>query len=196
MVEPRSPRSHPWYGAVLLLPELRVLFPADDSTRGSRPDRDVGAPDDFERAQGMRDFFFEPGVARYHGHTKNLGLGRLDEQQNGLLISSSRTCRILIDDDLAFTEGLLAEACNGDNQQSRNSDYPRSDKSHLTTSVPDRRPISTSKNRFESTPTATLVFGANLSRRTGDVLVLARVGADPRIGMWIAAASFSFPSSI
>src|SRR5439155_8153712 len=31
--------------------------------------------------------------------------------------------------------------------------------------------------------TATLVLGTNLSRSTGDVLALARVGADPRIGI-------------
>ena len=64
----------------------------------------------------MRDFFFKPGVARYDGHTKNLDLGRLDEQENGLLIGSSWAGCILIDDDLAFAGGLLAEACNGDKQ--------------------------------------------------------------------------------
>src|SRR5436305_12414078 len=45
------------------------------------------------------------------------------------------------------------------------------------------RPISNSKNRVEFTSTATLVLGTNLSRSTGDVLALARVGADPRIGI-------------
>src|SRR5438034_10938671 len=45
------------------------------------------------------------------------------------------------------------------------------------------RPISNSKNRPEFTSTATLVLGTNLSRSTGDILALARVGADPRIGI-------------
>jgi len=53
--------------------------------------------------------------------------------------------------------------------------------------------MSRSKNLAESTSTATFVFGANLSRNTGDVFVPASVGADPRIGMFVAAASFSIP---
>src|SRR6266436_6656223 len=59
--------------------------------------------------------------------------------------------------------------------------------------LPDKRSISRSKNLAESTSTATLVLGTNLSRNTGDVFVLAKVGADPRIGMFAAAASFSNP---
>src|SRR5712692_7948900 len=59
--------------------------------------------------------------------------------------------------------------------------------------LPDNRPMSRAKNLAESTSTATFVLGTNLSRNTGDVLVLARVGADPRIGMFAAAASFSIP---
>src|SRR5258708_37143881 len=59
--------------------------------------------------------------------------------------------------------------------------------------LPDNRPMSRSKNLAESTSTATLVLGTNLSRNTGDVFVLARVGADPRIGMLVAAAFFSIP---
>src|SRR5438876_12149823 len=42
---------------------------------------------------------------------------------------------------------------------------------------PDRRPISRSKNLGESTSTATLALATNLSRKTGEVRVLARVGA-------------------
>src|ERR1700722_3973760 len=56
--------------------------------------------------------------------------------------------------------------------------------------LPVRRPISRSKNLAESTSTATFVFGTHLSPSTGDVFVVARVGADPRICM-LAAASFS-----
>jgi hypothetical protein len=51
----------------------------------------------------------------------------------------------------------------------------------------DRRPISKLKNFVESTSSATLALGTNLSLKTGDVLVLARVGADPRIDMLLAA---------
>src|SRR5258708_27159244 len=56
--------------------------------------------------------------------------------------------------------------------------------------LPDNRPMSRSKNLAESTSTATFVLGTNLSRNTGDVFVLARVGADPRIDMLLAAVSF------
>src|SRR5258708_419137 len=60
---------------------------------------------------------------------------------------------------------------------------------------PANRPIRNSKNRAESTSTATLVFGTNLSRTTGEVLVLAKVGAEPRIDM-LVAASFSAPGRL
>src|SRR5260370_10943996 len=59
--------------------------------------------------------------------------------------------------------------------------------------LPDNRPMSRSKNLAESTSTATFVLGTNLSRNTGDVFVLARVAAHPRIGMLGAAVSFSIP---
>ena len=52
------------------------------------------------------------------------------------------------------------------------------------------RPISISKNRAESTSTPTLVFGTNFSRTTGDVRMVANVGAEPRIAM-CSAACFS-----
>jgi hypothetical protein len=55
---------------------------------------------------------------------------------------------------------------------------------------PARRPINRSKNFAESRSTATLAFGTKPSRNTGEVLVPARVGADPRIGR-CAAACFS-----
>src|SRR5260370_9449996 len=58
---------------------------------------------------------------------------------------------------------------------------------------PDKRPISRSKNLAESTSAATLELGTNLSRKTGDVLVLPSVGADPRIGM-VTPTCFSIPA--
>src|ERR1700730_6568613 len=53
---------------------------------------------------------------------------------------------------------------------------------------PDKRPISRSKNLAETTSTATLELGTNLSRKTGDVLVIPSVGADPRIALVHPAA--------
>src|SRR6478672_6787966 len=55
----------------------------------------------------------------------------------------------------------------------------------------DRRPINRLKNFAESTSNATLALGTNLSRNTGDVRVLARVGAEPRIDIFIVAVCFS-----
>src|SRR5205823_2046323 len=63
-------------------------------------------------------------------------------------------------------------------------------KLRLNYCFPDKRPMSNSKNLAESTFTATLALGTNVSRTTGDVLVLAKVGADPRICM-VSAACFS-----
>src|SRR5260370_16158685 len=57
--------------------------------------------------------------------------------------------------------------------------------------LPDNRPMSRSKNLAESTSTATFVLGTNLSRNTGDVFVLARVGAEPPTRLVVAGASFS-----
>src|SRR6266853_5888102 len=59
--------------------------------------------------------------------------------------------------------------------------------------LPDKRPISRSKNLVESTSAATFELGTNLSRKTGDVLVLPSVGADPRIGM-VTHTCFSIPA--
>ena len=55
---------------------------------------------------------------------------------------------------------------------------------------PARRPINRSKNFAESRSTATLAFGTNPSRNTGEVVVPPSAGADPRIGR-CAAACFS-----
>src|SRR6185312_15395245 len=55
----------------------------------------------------------------------------------------------------------------------------------------DRRPINRLKNFAESTSNATLALGTNLSRNTCDVRVPARVGAEPRIDIFMAAVCFS-----
>src|ERR1700692_1378098 len=58
---------------------------------------------------------------------------------------------------------------------------------------PDSRPIRRSKNFAELTSTATLALGTNLSRTTGEVRVLASVGAEPRMDILRAAGSFFIP---
>ena len=60
--------------------------------------------------KSVRDFFFQPGIAGHDGDAKDFGLRRLDQQQDRLLIGAPGPGRILIDDDLAFAGGLLAEA--------------------------------------------------------------------------------------
>src|SRR5246127_4913611 len=60
---------------------------------------------------------------------------------------------------------------------------PKTRTRHMPHGLPASRPMNRSKKLAESTSTATFALGTNLSRRMGDVFVLARVGADPRIAM-------------
>jgi len=58
--------------------------------------------DEFEHAQSMRHFGLQPCVSSHDGDTEYICLRRLDQKQHGLLVRSSGTGSILIDDDLAL----------------------------------------------------------------------------------------------
>lgn len=53
----------------------------------------------------MGDLFGEPGVAGNYCDTKEFGLGRLDEEKNGLLVAAGGSGGVLVDDDFAFWLG-------------------------------------------------------------------------------------------
>ena len=97
---------------------------------GSRHDRNVSSPDDLEHAQRVRDFFFQPRIASHNGDAENLSLRGLDQQQDGLLIGSSRPGRVLIDDDLALSGRLLAPGWKTRREQYRDHD-PQPEQSHF-----------------------------------------------------------------
>src|SRR4029077_6250839 len=110
MIEPGSPSAHPWHGAILLFPQFRLFFTAHEWILGSWDPRNVGPSDNLEHAQSVRDLLFEPGIARHYRYAQDLRLWRLNQQQDRLLIGSSGTGSILIDDDLALARGGLLSA--------------------------------------------------------------------------------------
>src|SRR5262249_5515842 len=118
--------------------------------------------------------------------------------QHGRLIRAGWSGRILIDDDFSFA---LSPHARGQSQcHRRDTPQPTNLHAHLRITgirrathycfLPDKRPISRSKKRAESTSTATLELGTYFSRITGDVRVPESVGAEPRIRI-SAAACFS-----
>ena len=82
MIETRGPGSQPGYGAVALLPEFRFLFSPDQRILRTGHDGNVGSSDEFEHAQGVRDFGLEPLIAGHYGDAQDFGLWRLDQQQD------------------------------------------------------------------------------------------------------------------
>ena len=75
---------------------------ADQRILRSRHYRNIGSTDEFEHAQSVRHFGFEPRVAGHDGDAENIRLRRLDQQQHRLLVGSAGAGGVLIDDDLAF----------------------------------------------------------------------------------------------
>ena len=72
----------------------------------SEHDGNIGAADDLEQAQGVRDFFVPPLVPGHHGYSQHFHLRRLDHQQDSLHIAAARAGTILVDD--YFAAGLSA----------------------------------------------------------------------------------------
>ena len=102
MIKLRSPCTQPRNAAILLFPLFRFLLSPDQRILRSRHDRNVGSSDQFQHAQSVRHFRVEPLIARHHRDAQDFRLWRLDQKQHRLLVRSSRSGGILIDDDLSL----------------------------------------------------------------------------------------------
>src|SRR6266446_2600732 len=102
MIELRSPRSQPGYGAIMLLPEFRLFLRSYQRILSSRHNRNVSASDQFEHAQSVSDFRLEPLIPSDHGDAQDFRLRRLNQQQCRLQVGAGGSGGVLIDDDLAF----------------------------------------------------------------------------------------------
>ncbi len=100
--------------AISRLPEERFVTAMDEREDGSGDDWNVGAPNEFEQPQSVRDFFVAPLVAGNDGDAQDFYLRGLDQGQQGLQIAAAGAGTILIDDD--FAAGL-GEGCGGGNQE-------------------------------------------------------------------------------
>src|SRR5712671_1662361 len=80
MIEPRGPRSQPGYRSILLLPKFCRFFRSDQGIFGTRHNRNVSTPDQFEHAQSVSDLRFEPRVASNDSDAQNFCLRRLNEK--------------------------------------------------------------------------------------------------------------------
>jgi len=89
---------------IRLSPHQRILCAGHD--------RDIGASNEFEHAQGMRHFLMQPLIARHDRNSQHFSPWRLDQEQHRLLISSRRPGCILIDNDFPF---LLRPAGKAEN---------------------------------------------------------------------------------
>jgi hypothetical protein len=67
--------------------------------------RDVGAADNFQKAQGVGDLFVAPLVATDNGNAEDFDLRRLNENKESLKVAAAGTRSILVNDDLAALLG-------------------------------------------------------------------------------------------
>src|SRR5580700_7715821 len=95
------PRTRVRYLAVAILPELRFRAGANEREFGAAEDRNVRAPDDFEQAQGVRQFLIAPLVPARYGNAQHFHLRRLNHGQQRLHIAAARPGAVFVDDDFA-----------------------------------------------------------------------------------------------
>jgi hypothetical protein len=84
---------------------------------GSWHNRNIGAANELEESQSMRDLFVAPLVSADDGYAQHFDLGRLHQGQQRLHIAAARPRTVLIDDDFSR---LLRECWATGNQQERN----------------------------------------------------------------------------
>src|SRR5205823_9532178 len=92
--------------AVELFPAGDLLFIVDQGKNCARDYGYVGAADDLHQAEGMRNFFVAPLVAAYDGDAQRLNLGRLDKDEDGLMVGGGWPATVLINDDFPAASGL------------------------------------------------------------------------------------------
>src|ERR1700722_104456 len=101
--------------AVERLPARDKFLAVNQRKSGAGNYRNVGAADNFEQAQSVLDFFVAPRVPGDDGNAENVGLGRLDQRQDGLRASPAGAVAIFVNYDLPFFLG--GEWCRSGNRQ-------------------------------------------------------------------------------
>ena len=94
--------------AVKFFPTGDIFASVDERKDGAGDDGNVGASDDFEQAESVKDFFIAPGVTGEDGDAEDFGVWRVDEGEDGLHVGAAGACGVLVDDDFAF--GLRGES--------------------------------------------------------------------------------------
>jgi hypothetical protein len=94
-----SPGSEPAHFAVEGGRKQSLLFGADQRKDGPGNDRDIGAADEFEHAEGVLGLLIAPGVAGDHGDAEHLDVGRLQEDHHRHLVGAAGAGAVLIDQD-------------------------------------------------------------------------------------------------
>jgi hypothetical protein len=103
--------------AVACLPEESFLASMDERKNGAGEDWNVGAADEFEKAESVGDFFVAPLIAAGDGDAEDLHLGRLNEGEQRLHVAAAGAGAVLIDDNFA---GLLGGGWEGGQQEEGN----------------------------------------------------------------------------
>jgi len=101
--------------AVTLLPELGLFSSANKGKLGAGDNGDVGASDDLQEAQRVRDFLVAPLIAAHHGDAQDFHLRRLNQHEQGLHVAAAGARAVFVDDD--FAAGLGKDEVRGDNQK-------------------------------------------------------------------------------
>ena len=96
------PRTLVKHLAVERFPLRDVFLRVDERKNRAGNNRDIGAADDLEQAQGVLHLLVAPGVTGKHGDTQDVRFRRIDQGENGLHVGATGAGAVLIDDDLAF----------------------------------------------------------------------------------------------
>ncbi len=97
-----SPGAEPADFAVEGGLEARLLLVADEREDGAGHDRDIGAADHLEHAEGVLHFFIAPCVAGDHGDAEHVDVGRLQEDHHRHLVRAAGAGAVLIDENEAL----------------------------------------------------------------------------------------------
>jgi hypothetical protein len=85
-----------------LQPEFRFIFAPYKRILSSGYNWNVGPSNEFKHAQSVCDFGLEPLISGHHGDPQDLGLWRLNQQHDGLLVRTGGAGSVLVNDDFAL----------------------------------------------------------------------------------------------